>query len=409
VHDVKVEGLGQVRRDFTLQPGREVTAKVEFDAGDAPLRAMVVAADSRLRDMLLPPGGRDLLHDALLGRAFLEVPVVTAMRGADGVARLIGLPAGPVDLEVRVVHSASGGRMRQWIAEPGIGKLIDNTDAEVSLRPILAALVAPKVVDAQSRKPLTPAVTRTADGAGPFPVDVEEENSLYWVPTDERRHVLKFTLSGYQEVEHVLPRERDNPHEILIEMQPLPDSASGAVRIVFDRPMKGRVGIVGRGEGGARQWHATGPDKQGRWLVEKIPPGTWDLTILASGMVPAKAPGVTVIAGTTQEITVGLQPGGGMELRVEGPDGKLLDKVTIDLRDENNERIDIHFVTMVSGQRGFTSINYIPSAATGRADSGFAVGAYTLYAGRTGYVFGKSDFVIHSTEVAKVTVRLEKE
>ena len=68
----------------------------------------------------------------------------------------------------------------------------------------------------------------------------------------------------------------------------------------------------------------------------------------------------------------------------------------------------IHFLTMVSGQRGFTSINYIPTAATARADSGLATGSYTLWAGREGYQPGSSDFAIAGTEVVKVTVTLRK-
>jgi hypothetical protein len=105
---------------------------------------------------------------------------------------------------------------------------------------------------------------------------------------------------------------------------------------------------------------------------------------------------------------VALYPGGGMELKVVDTKGELLDKVTLDLRDPNNERIDIHFVTMVSGERGFTSINYIPSAATAKTDSGLAPGSYTLFAGRDGYEVGKAEFVVVGTDIAEVTVVLAK-
>jgi len=407
--DVKIEGLHEVRHDFTLERGREVVATVEFKPTPGLAEAIVVAADSRLREKLLPPGGIELLRDALVGRAFLDLPVVSAPRGADGNARLSGLPVGAVDLEVQVRHPTSRTRMPAWIAEPGVGRLEENTDSEVTLRPILAGLVAPTVVDALSRETLHPKITRTADSAGPFPVDVHVPDLLFWVPLDDRRHVLKFELAGYQSEEFVLPRERDAPYDISVEMQPLADTQTGSVRLVFDREMKGRVGVIGRGEEGARQFAAKGPDLKGRWLVEKIPPGTWDLSILTTGMIPARLEGVHVVAGQTQELRVALSAGGGIELRIEGPDGKLLDKVSLKLVDANDTQIDIHFVTMVSGSRGFTSINYIPSAATARADSGMAPGSYVLYAGRKGYAFGNSEFVLHGTEVAKVIVRLEKE
>ena len=412
--DVRVEGLREVRRDFTLKRGRLVKARVEFKRNDE-LVGRVVAADSRLREQLLPPGGVELLRDALVGRVFIEFPVVSARQGDlartgdDSIALLAGLPAGPVDLEVQVVTRASGTRIPFWIAEPGVGKLLDSSDSEVTLKPLLASQVAPTVVDARSREVLHPQITRMADSAGPFPVDRLLGDKLFLVPVDQRRHVLRFELDGYQAEEYVMPLERDDPHDIAIEMQPLTDNATGTIRLLFDREMKGRVGVVGRGEAGTRQWHATGPDSEGRWLVEKVPPGTWDITVLSTGMVPAKAPQVTVVAGTTQEVRVAITPGGGMELRIEGPDGNLLDKVTLDLRDPDNERIDIHFVTMVSGKRGFTSINYIPSAATAKADSGLAPGTYTLHVGRAGYEFGKGSFVLHGTEVAKITIQLEKE
>jgi len=403
--DVKVEGLREVRQEFVLDRGRAVVATVEFEAKPGKEVGRVVAADSRLREKLLPPGGLELLADALVGRAFIDLPVVSALQEPDGKARLGGLPAGPADFEVDVMGASSTA----WIAEPGIGRLLDNTDSEITLRPIPAGQVAPTVVDAITRETLHPKITRTADSAGPFPIDVAVDGLLFVVPTDDRRHTLKFELAGYQTAEFVLPREREEPHDISIEMQPIADNQTGSIRLTFDREMKGRVGVMGRGEGGVRQFTAKGPDLKGRWLIEKIPPGEWDLSILATGMIPAELVGVQVIAGQTRELQVALSAGGGIELRIEGPDGKLLDKVSLKLVNANNEQIDIHFVTMVSGSRGFTSINYIPSAATARADSGMAPGNYVLYAGRKDYELGSSEFVLYGTEVAKVTVRLEKE
>jgi hypothetical protein len=407
--DVKIEGLREVRHDFVLERGREVVATVAFTPLPDQAAAIVVAADSRLREKLLPPGGIALLQDALVGRGLLELPVVSAPQEADGKARLSGLPEGATDLEVQVVHPGMRTRIAAWIAEPGVGLLLDNTEAEVTLRPILAGRVAPTVLDAITRERLHPKITRTSDSDGPFALDVDVEDLLFFVPLDERRHTLKFELAGYQDIDYVLPREREEPHDISIEMQPLTDNQSGSIRLVFDREMKGRVGVMGRGEEGTRQFTATGPDLKGRWLIEKVPPGRWDLSVLATGMIPALLTDVLVVAGQTQEVPVPLSAGGGIELRIEGPDGKLLDKVALKLVNAANEQIDIHFVTMVSGSRGFTSINYIPSAATARADSGMAPGNYVLFAGREGYRTSSSEFVLYGTEVAKVTVRLEKE
>jgi hypothetical protein len=214
-------------------------------------------------------------------------------------------------------------------------------------------------------------------------------------------------MAGYESKDVELPVEREGIFDLEVELQPLADAASGSLRLIFDPKFEGRVGVVGRGEVGARSFDAK-RDKGGHWLIEKIPAGVWDFTILATKMIPVQLAGVRIVAGATQELPVVVYAGGGMELKVVDGDGKLLDKVTLDLRDPDNVRIDIHFVTMVSGDRGFTSINHIPSAATARTDSGLAQGTYTLFAGRQGYEVGKAEFSVAGTDVAQVTVVLEK-
>ena len=392
--DFAIVGEREHRKDFVLRAGRTVV--VDVQGAPEGIEFGVLASDSRLREKLLPPGGTRLLATALPGRALYEFPVVL------GETPLRGLPAGPVDYELIAI-----GTPLHFVAEPGIGKLVDNTDAQITLRPLPAALVAPVVRDAVNREVLFPKITRLADGQGPMPVEVLVADKLVIVPTDPRRHVLRFELAGYESKDVELPADRDEIFDLEVELQPQADAASGALRLVFDVEMAGRVGVVGRGEAGARSFTAKRGLK-GAWTVEKIPVGTWDFTVLATKMVPVQLPGVRIVAGTTQELRVALYAGGGMELKIVDGDGKLLDKVTLDLRDPNNTRIDIHFVTMVSGERGFTSINYIPSAATARADSGLAGGTYTLFAGRQGYEVGQAGFTVAGTDVAQVTVVLEK-
>ncbi|MHC4451758.1 MAG: carboxypeptidase-like regulatory domain-containing protein [Planctomycetota bacterium] len=394
VQDFAVVGEQEHRKDFVLRRGRSVVLHVE--GVPEGLLWVVRASDSRLRDKLLPPGGLRLLAGSFPGRELVDYPA------AFGVSPMSGLPAGPVDYLLEIVDSDD-----YFVAEPGLGKLLDNTDPEVTLKLLPGGLVAPVVRDATTREIVYPKVTRFADSTGPLPVDVHVEDKLFVVPTDPRRHKLRFEMAGYESREVELPVKREGILDLQVELQPLADAASGSLRLTFDPKFEGRVGVVGRGEAGARSFDAK-RDKDGHWLIEKIPVGVWDFTILATKMVPVQLSGVRIVAGATQELPVVVYAGGGMELKVVDGDGKLLDKVTLDLRNPDNVRIDIHFVTMVSGDRGFTSINYIPSAATARTDSGLAQGTYTLFAGRQGYDVGKAEFSVAGTDVAEVTVVLEK-
>ena len=397
VRDVGIEGLGEHRQDFVLQSGRTVRFVVE--GLDPNSCATVIAADSKLRSALLPPGGVRLLEDALLGREFLDRPVVTAVGLAIGASTLTGLPHGPVDFSLR--------RNKHWITELGSGRLLDNVDSEITLTAIPARLVAPVVRDAVTREVIFPKVTRISDGET-FDIDVFIEGKLFLVPQDTRRHSLRFELAGYVAKTVEVPKGDDpDEDEMEVELQPAADSETGKLRLVFDPQLKGRLGVIGRREGSARQFTAA-PGPKGHWIVEKIPVGSWGFTFLGTGMVPVKVPDVRIVAGTTQELTVVAHAGGGIELRIEDESGNLLDKVSLELRAPDETRGDIHFLTMVSGQRGFTSINDIPSAATARADSGLAPGSYTLWAGREGYEASSSDFSIAGTEVEKVTVTLKK-
>lgn len=393
--DVGIEGLGEHRQDFVLQSGRTVRFKV---AGlDPATSAEVIGADSRLRSALLPPGGAQLLENALVGREFVDRPVVTVLGVGNASGELRGLPHGPVDLTVR-----GTGERKFWIAEPGTGKLIDNVDSDITLTLLPARIVGPVVRDAVTREVIFPKITRISDGA-PFVIDVYLEDKLFLIPVDDRRHLLRFELTGYVSKDVDVPKGS----EIEVVLQPAADSETGKLRLVFDPELKGRLGVLGRSETGARQFIAR-KDLKGSWIVEKIPVGSWNFTFLGTGMVPVKVPDVRIVAGTTQELTVVAYAGGGMELKIVDEAGNVLDKVSLALRAPDDTQVDIHFLTMVSGSRGFTTINYIPAAATARADSGLAPGSYTLWAGREGYESGSSDFSIAGTEVAKVTVTLRK-
>ena len=63
-------------------------------------------------------------------------------------------------------------------------------------------------------------------------------------------------------------------------------------------------------------------------------------------------------------------------------------------------------MTHVSEGRAFLSVNYLPSAATARADSGLAPGDYTLTVFKEGFEPATEGFVIRGHEVAEVAITL---
>ena len=377
--DVRVDGLGEHRQDFVLRLGRSVQFEV---TGAEGIEVWVEVSDSRLRSMTLPPGGIATLRRAYPGRAMLPYP---AFRVVGRSGTLSGLPDGAVDYEVSVRGKNT------WVAEPGIGQLLDNTDDFVRLHAIPATIAYVTATDSETGKRVRPRITRITDGKE-IPVELHAAG-YFSLPDDERRHELRFDLEGYRSVRI----EATNANHV--QMQRV--ERMGAVKIVFEEKFDGRVAVIGRDGARAKQF-----DVEEGEVAKGIPPGTWDLTILATGRVPVRVPGVRVAAGATTEVRVRLHEGGGLELEVVDEDGKPLDKVSLDLRDANEERIDIHFLTMVSGSKGFTSVNYIPSPAKARADSGFAPGTYVLRAWREGYEVGSAEFTVAGTDVAKVSITL---
>ena len=191
-------------------------------------------------------------------------------------------------------------------------------------------------------------------------------------------------------------------------MQPVAQGATGSFRLKVDPAFRGRIAVLGRDADGARKWvrHLSEGDAKGHWLVEGVPVGSYHVTVLATGKVPQELAGLVITSNhrPTHEIT--LTDGGGIDLKVEGPDGKLLEKVHILLQDASGKQIDVQIFTEVSSGRAFVSVNYLPTIAAAKSDSGLAPGSYTLRAGKEGYAPAETEFSIAATEVAAVTLKL---
>jgi len=407
VRDVVVPERGALRQEVVLEPGRAVVVDV---VDPKPARSRVVLSDSRLRTKLLPPGGIDALMDALVGRAWVDYPVVS---GAPGEIRGVG--AGPADAEARALGE---GEVRDdsWLVEDGLGRLLDTTESHLTLRLLKGVLVPIHVRDAVTGKALEPQVARYTDGAV---LPVEKTPWGYWVPMDERRHVLHFTLSGYQEATLDLPDLTQGTFDLTagtpryatpfdVAMVPTAEGETGAFYVVFEPPLEGRLALMGRTRTGEPAWvrHVERPDAEGRWKVTDVPVGEYNVSVLATGMIPVVLSPVVVTRGFVDTHRVTLTKGGGMSFKVTDPEGKLLDQVVLRLNDAGGNQIDVHILTTLSEGRAFVSVNYLPSAATAAADSGLAPGDYTLLAGREGYEPGQASFSVSEGSVTDVSVTL---
>ncbi len=372
--------------DVVLRRGRSVTVVL---SGYPPGHATVVACDSRLRSRLLPPGGVEALAGALVGRALVDCPVVSAE--IEERLALSGIAQGPADFY-------------DPLALPGEG-VRDSTADTVTLRYARWREMRISVRDAADGNTLSPRIERLSGGAGAIEL---RRSGVWWqVPADGGRHLLRLSLDGYEVAEVPLPEAGD----LDLLMHPVADGERGTFHLLFEPELRGRVAIVGRDPSGRRAFerYVDAPDREGRWTPEPVPVGEYTLSVLASGMVPVLLPRVVIVRGHKETFRVALSAGGGLDFRVTDGDGNLLDKVHLLLRDASGRQIDVQILTRVSEGRGFVSINYLPSAASARADSGLAEGPYTLTVYREGYARAEREFAVRGTDVAEVAIALRRE
>jgi len=397
--DVAVPAQGRLVRDVALRRGRTVFVRVL----DEPRDATVLGWDARLRDRLLTVDGLPGLADALVGRSFEATPVVRGVREG-GRFVLSGLSPAPLD-----VRAAAPGHL----AEPGRGLLFGTLEEELTLTLARAVGIRVEARDAATGQALQPSVVRRSEGLEE-PVEVERSlDGTLPVPADGRRHALVFSADGYEPATLELPDLRGAAPAPLFRvlLTPIPQEAAGRFHLAPEPAYQGRmsvVGVDGKGEI-AFVLHLEEPDARGRWTVAPVPPGTFEVTVLATGKVPFTLPRVVVTETLQESHPVRFSEGGGLALTVRDREGNLLDQVYLMLVDGDGRRIHVQVVQIVSeGGRGFASVNFIPTAASVRSDSGLAPGAYTLTAAREGYERASKTFQVVGTETAEVALALTR-
>ena len=195
---------------------------------------------------------------------------------------------------------------------------------------------------------------------------------------------------------------------IRVTMRPATDVEVGGFTLEFEKPITKRVALIGRGPDGRARWtkHLQKATPADVWAVTGVPFGEYQVSVMATGQVPVIIPRVVIAKGLNERHRIRLIEGGGIEMKVTDSAGKLLDKVRFILKDAAGSQIDVHVMMYLSDRRAFVSVNSLPLAATARADSGLAPGAYSLTAYRSGYEPATEEFVVRGREVAKVTIVL---
>ena len=302
------------------------------------------------------------------------------------------------------------------VSEPGLGSVKDFLGSELTLTLIDGRRLTMLVTDATTRAPIEYQLRYRVDGTGDtFPIPVYDkpgdETGLTYatVPLDSARRKLVFSAEGYQPAEATVPVEDlEEPFEV--ELIPVAEGETGSFLLLIEPELKplSRIALVGRDAEGEQKWvkHVSRSDSEGRWRVEGVPVGTYDVSVLATKRVPGLLERVVVSRPLEQTHRVVLSEGAGMTLRVTDPEGELLDQVHIWLKDVDGRRIDLHILSEVSEGRGFVSVNYLPSAAAASSDSGLAPGVYTITAYREGYEYGTEEFLVRDGEENPVTVTL---
>ena len=388
--NVVVPVIGTVERDVQLRRGRAISVEVR----NATSGTTLLVADSRLRGKLLPPGGLQVLVDAAVGRQYADFPVVSGMVvvGTGWVSQVTGASRGAVD-----AHAADSLRIP--------ARELDSMAEKILLVLGISAEIEIRVQDESTREALDPKIF----------LDDRKEALLFvggaaTVPADDKPHVLRFRLDGYEDSKLDLPANRKGWPEVFeVTMRRRPDGETGRFTLEFDTEFDGRVALVGRDADGRWAWQKhLDLAKSSTREVKGVPFGEYTVSVLATGMIPVVLPRVVVAKGINDRHRVSLHAGGGIEMRVVDEQGQALDKVGLLLKDHLGNRIDVHIMTRLSDRRAFVSINSLPVAATVRADSGLAPGIYTLTGWRDGYLPATEEFTIVGRDVAKVTVTLSK-
>jgi len=401
--DFRVPSSGANELDFTLKRGRAIEVRILGGQPNEPVS--LFASDAWPAAGVLPPGGFDVLNDALVGREFVDLVAtrVDTKTDADGRATvaLVGFGNGPVDIEALQFERSHG----EALGSRG-------SPVEISMRRVVQVLVDAR--DASTGAQLEPTV-RIEPMARWLMLYWTTVIDLYVPMSLDGKWRVFLDLEGYESVELTLPEyetEKDGAFSarLNVAMTPVTAAATGTFLLESSPPFDGRIAVVGRDAAGVIQWvkHPTETDNDKRFVVAGVPEGTFDIAVLAEGKIPTHVPRVVVRKGIRPVYRVVFTDGGGIELTVTGKGGNLLEKVHIQLHNHAGTQIDVQIYSEVSVGRALVSVNYIPSVAHVMSDSGLAPGRYTLRALKEGYQPSQASFAIAGTETARVTLTLQK-
>ncbi|MEE8105151.1 MAG: carboxypeptidase-like regulatory domain-containing protein [Planctomycetota bacterium] len=402
--DFLIPDDGRSDLDITLQRGRAIEVRLTGARPEHPVS--LFAADTSARDRVLPPGGMDVLTDALVGREFADVVATRRdlKTDADGRATVTlgGFDAGPVDIEALQFDHRHGEALGSRVSP-----------VEISMRRFVFVSVDAR--DASTGARIEPQARIEPESRQLMEYAADPSGSLVVPMSLDRKWKAYLELEGYEPVELTLPEYNADEDGVLsaelnVAMTPVTAAAMGTFLLESSTPFDGRVALVGRDAAGLIRWvkHPNETDNDKRLVVDGVPEGTFDVAVLAQGKIPSRVPRVVVRKGARPVYRVVFIDGGGIDLTVNGEDGNLLEKVHIQLNNETGTQIDVQIYSEVSEGRALVSVNYIPAVAHVLSDSGLAPGRYTLRAGKEGYRTAQASFAIAGTETATVSLTLRR-
>jgi hypothetical protein len=259
------------------------------------------------------------------------VRITTARATADavaddrGVARVPGLPEGPVDVEVtppgeppvNLRPIASNGRLTVLLPSDGIEGLVLTADGG---EPIPGALV-----EAWPEAGPAILVATKADAQGRFRFPSLAAGA--WT--------LEVSARGFGVTRvppiRVLRGGGPTPARVLLEAA---GRVTGLVRDPAGRPVPGgTVEATDPATGDLLPGGRIAADASGRYSFEGLAPGTWILTARAGGLGASPPERATFAPGESRTLDLHLVPGGTLEVRVMGPGGRAVGDAVVSVRD----------------------------------------------------------------------------
>ncbi len=319
---------------FPGLPAGDVVVEVRVPPGVVLRRLLLMPGEGEREEVvdlaLLPAGTVEVRREdgpvpGALVRITAGADTTDAVADDRGVARLPGLPDGPVEVEVtppgepavRLRLTAANGRLAVLLPADGIEGL---------------------VLSAAKGEPIPGALLRAwPEGPGGIAPEVKSDGKgrFRFPSLPAGNWTLEASARGFGAARtpaiRVLRGGGPTPVRVLLE------AAGRVAGLVLDptgRPVPGgTVEATDPATGDLLPGGRRAADAAGRYAFEDLAPGTWILTARAGGLGASPPEVAAVGPGESRALDLRLLPGGTLEVRVVGPGGRAVADALVEVRD----------------------------------------------------------------------------